>query len=114
MSSFAISPAEAEVAYVSRYPFALTSGLGISLACSASTTAATALVGRGTVLVLTNIGSVVAMLALGTGSVAATTAYFPVLPGTQITVSVSDLITHAAAITVSGTTTLLIHRGFGN
>ncbi len=119
MSGFATSPAAAETAYVSAYPFALTTGLGISLACSTASTAATALVDGGrrkTVLTVTNIGDVTGMIALGLSDMgAATTSHFPILPGTQVALSVDPaLVTHARGITVSGATTILIHMGFGN
>lgn len=119
MSDFAATQREARSAWLSDFPFESTNGgLGVSLACTTTsgTSSRTALVGIGNTVMLTNTGSVTAYVAFGTSSVVATTAYYPVLPGSKEILSLSDETapTHVAAITDSGTTTLLVHKGYGN
>jgi len=104
--------------WISAYPFELiTGGLGVSLSCSTSSTRA-ALVGIGNALVVTNSGTVTAWMALGTSTITATTSYMPILAGTvsifTIPADELDSVTHVAAITSSGTTTLNVNRGYGN
>lgn len=115
MAEFAATQRDARSAWLSDYPFEIgNGGLGATLTCT-STSARTALVGTGSVLMLTNISDVVAYVALGDSSVTATTAYFPVLPGTKevISINADAGYTHAAGITSSGTASVLIHRGYG-
>jgi hypothetical protein len=52
-------------------------------------------------------------VAFGTGSVNATTSGFSMPGNSQVFVASSDAITHVAAITASGSTTLRISRGDG-
>lgn len=119
MAEFAATPRDARSAWLSDYPFETPNGgLGVALSCTTSsgTSSRTALVGSGTVVMLTNVSDVVAYVALGDSSVTATTSYFPVLPGTKEIVTISgDLtVTHAAGITGSSTATVLVHRGYGS
>lgn len=119
MAEFAATQRDARSAWLSDYPFdSQNNGLGVVLSCTTSsgTSSRTALVGTGGVLMLTNVSDVVAYVAFGDSSITATTAYYPVLPGTKevITLSTESTITHVAGITSSGTATVLAHRGYGN
>lgn len=119
MAEFAATPRDARSAWLSDYPFeSVNGGLGVVLSCTTSsgTSSRTALVGTGSVVMITNVSDVVAYIALGDSSVTATTSYFPILPGTKEVVSVSSDITatHVAGITGSGTATVLVHKGHGS
>lgn len=119
MAEFAATQRDARSAWLSDYPFETPNGgLGIVLSCTTSsgTSSRTALVGSGSVVMVTNVSDVVAYVALGDSSVTATTAYFPILPGTKeiLTVSGDLTITHAAGITGSGSATVLVHKGHGS
>ncbi len=119
---------EARNSWLSAYPYEiLHNGLGARIACTASsgTSSRTALVypteapaslPYPNTATITNVGSVVGYVALGTSSVEGTTSCYPILPGTKETVTIPSNAswTHAAGITDTGTTTLLIHLGFGN
>lgn len=116
---FASTYRDARAAWVSDYPFeSVNGGLGVSLACTTTsgTSSRTALVGSGPVVMLTNTGSSTAFIALGDSSITATTSYYPVLPGTKeiITLNQDTTPTHVAGITDSGSSTVLVHRGYGN
>ena len=119
MPEFAATQRDARSAWISSYPFESTNGgLGVAVACTSSsgTSSRTALVGNGSVLMLTNVGDVTAYIALGDSSVTATTSYYPVLPGTKeiVSISLESSITHVAGITASGSATVLVHKGYGN
>lgn len=119
MPDYASTQRDARVSYLSAYPFeSRNNWLGIALACTSSsgTSSRTAMVGSGSVVTICNTGTVTAFVALGTSSVTATTACYPILPGTKEILSVSEgeSMDYAAGITASGTTTLSIHRGYGN
>ena len=106
---------DAHHAWVTPYSFESENGmLGVRLSVSDVSSSAQ-LVGSGNVVVLTNPGDIECYIALGGASVAATTAHFPILAGTQVTIStpVDGTGTWIAAITDSGTTTLLAHVGCG-
>lgn len=116
---FAATQRDARSAWLSDYPFeSQNGGLGVVVSCTSSsgTSSRVALVGTGSVLMLTNVSDVVAYVAWGDSSVTATTAYFPVLPGTKevVTISADSSVTHIAGITASGTATVLAHKGHGN
>lgn len=93
-------------------------GTGVALACtSASGGTRVALVGEGDSMVVTNVGSFVGYLALGdaTGP-AATTACYPILPGTKEDQLILDRtksygrVPYVAGVCKSGeTTTLVVH-----
>ena len=119
MAEFAATQRDARSAWLSDYPFETTNGgMGVVLSCTTSsgTSSRTALVGTGSVVMITNVSDVVAYIALGDSSVTATTAYFPILPGTKeiLTLSGDITVTHAAGITGSSTATVLVHKGHGN
>lgn len=115
---FAATQRDARSAFLSDYAFeSQNGGLGVSLSCTSSsgTSSRTALVGSGSVLMLTNVSDVVAYVAWGDSSVAATASYYPLLPGTKeiVTISQEIAVTHIAGITASGTATVLAHKGYG-
>jgi hypothetical protein len=78
-----------------------------------TTTGRVATTGAGNVMRLANVSSTECFVAFGTGSVNATTSGFSMPGNSQVFVASSDAITHVAAITASGTTTLRISRGDG-
>ena len=107
--------ADARHAWSSPYGFQATNGfLGVRLSATTASSRAQ-LVGSGSSLVLTNPGSVECYVALGGSSVTATTSHFPVLPGTQTTLSLPEDAsdTWVAVITASRSSTLLAHLGYG-
>lgn len=87
-------------------------GANASIAVT-TTTGNVAITGVGSVLRLANVTSVECFVAFGTSAITATTGSFSVPGNTAIFVSVSDAVTHVAAITASGTATLRISRGDG-
>lgn len=114
------SPNQARAYWITPFAFQPSGGgLGVSLSCGAATgtSSRTALVGVGNTFVISNTGTVWAHVAFGDSSVVATTAYMPVPPGVPVTISLNDPReaewTHVAGITVVGTTTIQISRGFG-
>ena len=117
---FAATQRDARSAWLSDYPFeSQNGGLGVSLACTTSSgSTRAALVGSGSVLMLTNVSTETAYIAWGDSSITATTSYFPLLPGTKEIVTLSTeggtSTTHVAGITASGTATVIVHRGYGN
>lgn len=89
---------------------------GSTISVSATSASANAALNTSTApnVVVSNSGSKLAYVKFGDAAVAATTADFPVLAGTQAIFSVPNLNTHVAAITVgSDTTTILASKGFG-
>lgn len=119
MSEFAATQREARSAWLSDYPFeSQTGGVGVSLSCTTSsgTSSRSALVGSGSVLMITNVSTDTAYIAWGDSSVTATTACYPILPGSKevLTLSNDTDTTHVAGTTLSGTAIVLVHRGYGN
>lgn len=119
MAEFAATPRDARSAWLSDYPFeSVNGGLGVALACTTTsgTSSRTALVGSGSVIIVTNVSDVTAYIAIGDSSVTATTSYYPILPLTKetLTLSAENTATHAAGITGSGSATVLIHKGYGS
>ncbi len=119
MADAADTQDQAKARWVSPYPFeSMSGGQGVPLMTATTTSGSTrvALVGEGNALCLTNDGSVTVYVAWGTNGITATTAYFPVLAGTQVLVSLpkDGSATHVACITASGTSTLSVHKGYGN
>lgn len=105
----------ARATWTSPYPFELLNGgLGLSLSCT-GTSARAALVGEGNAIVITNTSAYWVWVAFGTSSVVATASYFPIPPGTQLTVMLAqgDTSTHVAGITGGATATINVHRGHG-
>jgi len=77
--------------------------------------ASVALGGGGESVVVTNTAGALAYVRFGADpSVAATAADMPVLPGTRVMLAANPLITHAAAILVSGSGGVLFTRGDGS
>lgn len=112
---YASKQQEARSAWVSPYPFEMKNGgLGVLLTCT-GTSSRIALVGDGNALVLTNNGQSTAWLAWGDSTITATTSYFPVPAGCQITVMLpqGETPTHMAGITTGATVTVNVHRGHG-
>ena len=69
----------------------------------------------GDTVVVTNASASLAYVRFGADStVAASTSDMPVLPNSVVILSVNSLITHAAAITPSGSGTILFSRGDGS
>lgn len=109
---------KARNAWTTPYAFESTVGLlGVSLSATTSsgTSSRTALVGQGNGLILTNTSAVVICVALGDSNVTATASYLPILPLTQVDVSLppDDTVTHVAAVSLSSSGVLLVHRGYG-
>lgn len=73
----------------------------------------TSISGDGQTALITNLGSVVCYVRSGGSTVAATTADYPVLPSTQITLAKQLEDTHIAYITASGTGSIHIMSGDG-
>lgn len=106
---------DARQSFASLYPFEPSNGgVGVALACAP--TASALLVGNGPICMLTNTGNVVGFITLGDANVAPLTSGIPVLPGTQVTISVPQdgSVTHAAGMVATGSTTISVHLGFGN
>lgn len=120
MADAADTQDQAKVRWISSYPFeSPTGGLGVPLMEANTTSGSTraALVGgEGSALCLTNDGTVTIYVAWGGSSVTASTACFPVLPGTQTLVSLpkDGSATHVACITRESTAYLSVQRGYGN
>lgn len=120
MADAADTQDQAKTRWVSAYPFeSTTGGQGVPLMTATTTSGSTreALVGgEGNVLCLTNEGDVTVYVAWGSNGIVATTAHFPVLPGTQGIASLpkDGSATHVACITRTGTAYLSVHKGYGN
>ena len=86
----------------------------VSLAAN-SVSANIPLSGGGDTVVVTNPSSVLAYVRFGSdATVAATTTDMPILASSRLILSVNSLITYAAAITSSGSGTILFSRGDGS
>jgi hypothetical protein len=73
------------------------------------------LTGGGETVVVTNTSSVLGYVRFGSdATVAATTTDMPILPSSRLILSINSLITRAAAITPSGSGTILFSRGDGS
>lgn len=93
-------------------PFRPTGTVGIAASAVSSNTL---LVGGGDTVVVTNTSSALGYIRFGSdSSVTAATTDMPVLPGSRLILSVNSLITYAAAITPSGSGTILFSRGDGS
>ena len=81
---------------------------------SVTTTSAAAVRGKGSqTLCLTNLGTTACYVRVSTGTVAATTADYPVLGGSQVTITKDGDMDTVSAITASGTTSLHVIAGEG-
>ena len=88
-------------------------GTGVTVA--PTNTSASSTLGVGTkALVITNLSStIVSYVRVGTGSATATTADYPVLPSTQITISKAQDANTVAYVTAASTGSLHIMAGEG-
>lgn len=86
----------------------------VSLA-AATTSAAVLLAGGGDSIVVTNTSSSLAYVRFGADvSVTASVADMPVLANDKVTLSVSSLVSYAAAVLAAGNGTVLFTRGDGS
>jgi hypothetical protein len=86
----------------------------VSLAANSASTNVV-LSGGGDTVVVTNPSSVLAYVKFGSdATVIATASDMPVLAGSRVVLSVNSLIANAAAITPSGSGTILFSRGDGS
>lgn len=89
---------------------AYTRGVTISV----TTTSAPATVGKGSkTLCLTNLGTETVYVRVSTGTVAATSADYPVLGGTQVTITKEQDMDTVSAITGASTSSLHVIPGEG-
>lgn len=92
--------------------FSPTYGSGVTVAPGVASASST--VGFGAkALVITNLGSVTVYVRVGEGSQTATTADYPVLAATQVTISKAQDQNTVAYITASGTGSVHIMAGEG-
>lgn len=81
---------------------------------SVTTTSAPATVGKGSKsLCLTNTGTALCYVRVSTGTVAATNADYPVLAGSQVTITKEQDMDTVSAVTASGSTSLHVIPGEG-
>jgi hypothetical protein len=81
---------------------------------SVTSTSAPITIGRGSMsLVLTNLGTTTCYVRVSTGTVAATTADYPVLGNSQVSITKDGDMNTVSAITASGTTSLHVIPGEG-
>ena len=93
-------------------PFRPTGTVSLS-ATTSSTTAA--LAGGGDTIVVTNTTSSLAFVRFGADpSVSAASSDMPVLANSRVMLSANSLVTHIAAVLVSGNGTVLFTRGDGS
>ena len=93
-------------------PFRPTGTASLNVSTSSS---AVALTGGGDTVVVTNATTSLAYVRFGSGpSISATSVDMPVLPNSRVMLAVNSLVTHAAAVLVSGTGTALFTRGDGS
>ncbi len=89
---------------------AYTKGITVAPAAASASSA----IGFGSkALCITNLGSVVVYVRVGGSGVAATTADYPILPITQLSISKEQDETHVAYLVSSGTGSLHIIPGEG-
>jgi hypothetical protein len=93
-------------------PFRHTGTVGVSVGASSSSVA---LSGGGDTIVATNTTTSLAYIRFGSDpTVAASTSDMPVLPGSRLILSINSLISYAAAISPSGSGSILFSRGDGS
>lgn len=93
-------------------PFRPTGTVSVS---TSSISANTLMSGGGDTVVVTNTTNALAYIKFGSDfTVAATTADMPILGNSRLILSVNSLITYVAAISPSGTGTVLFSRGDGS
>jgi hypothetical protein len=81
---------------------------------SVTSTSAPITIGRGSAsLCLSNLGTTACFVRVSTGTVAATAADYPVLGGSQVTLTKDGDMDTVSAITASGTTSLHVIPGEG-
>lgn len=81
---------------------------------SVSTTSAPAVVGKGSKsLCLTNLGGEPVYVRVSTGTVAATAADYPVMPGAQVSITKDQDMDTVSAVTLSATSSLHVIPGEG-
>ena len=81
---------------------------------SVTTTSAPLTIGRGSMsLCLTNLGNQPVYVRVSTGTVAATTADYPVMPLAQVTITKSQDMDTLSAITAASTSSLHVIAGEG-
>lgn len=93
----------------------LSFGATVSLSCTTSTGRAAINLPAGQQLVITNLGPDLTYIAIGTVAITATTSGFPVLPGSQITITLplSIAAPYVAGICPTSTSTLKLSSGDG-
>jgi hypothetical protein len=93
-------------------PFRPTGSIGLSVGVVSTNVA---LAGGGDTIVVTNPSANLAFIRFGAdATVIATTSDMPVLPNSNVILSVNSLIKFAAALTSSGTGSILFSRGDGS
>ena len=93
-------------------PFRPTGTVSLNTSTSPSTIALT---GGGDTIVVTNATTSLAYVRFGSGpSTSATSADMPVLANSRVMLSANSLVTHTAAVLVSGSGTVLFTRGDGS
>ena len=93
-------------------PFRPTGTIGLS---TGSISVNAPLIGGGDSVVVTNPSAILAFIKFGADpSVAASTSDMPVLPNSRVILSINSLIGYVAAITPSGTGSILFSRGDGS
>ena len=93
-------------------PFRPTGTVGVSVG---NVSANAALSGGGDSVVVTNTTTGLAYIRFGSDlTVTASTADMPILPGSRLLLSVNSLISYAAAISPSGSGSILFSRGDGS
>lgn len=86
----------------------------VSIAATTTTTAL-ALSGGGDSVVVTNTSAALAFVRFGADlSVTASSADMPILAGRQAMLAINPLVSHAAAVLLSGSGAILISRGDGS
>ena len=86
----------------------------VSIAASAMSSSVP-LTGGGETVVVTNASDVLGFVKFGSdAAVTATIMDMPILPRSRLILSINSLITHAAAITASGSGAILFSRGDGS
>ena len=87
-------------------------GAGVTI--SATTTSSATLVGgNARQIVVTNLGSAVIYIDTGMAGIVATAADYPVLPGTQVSLSKNLDHTHVGVLASSGTQSVHVIPGLG-
>ena len=93
-------------------PFRPTGTASLSVGTSS---AAVALIGGGDSVVVTNTSASLAYVSFGADpSASASTTDMPVMPNSHVLLSVSSLVSYAAAVLATGNGTVLFTRGDGS